>query len=110
MIRDRIVVGIRDARLSERLQLDHKLTLDDAVTAVRQSEQVKQQQTVLRGTEIESATPVNAKGYNHRPPAEKCSNCGKSPGHNRDRCPARVAICHKCKSEDTFRLCADQQK
>ena len=117
MIRDRIVVGIRDARLSEKLQLDHKLTLDVAVTAVRQSEQVKQQQTVLRGTGVKPVTPIEAvqRGHKHRPlaekkqkestkynKAEKCDKCGKTPAHNRDRCPAREAICHKCKKRGHF--------
>ena len=38
MIRDRIVVGLQDARLSEKLQLDGALTLDKAVNTVRQAE------------------------------------------------------------------------
>ncbi|XP_069110194.1 uncharacterized protein [Argopecten irradians] len=46
MIRDRIVVGIRDSRLSEKLQLDATLTLEKAVNQVRQSEAVKKQQAV----------------------------------------------------------------
>ena len=49
MIRDRIVVGIRDASLAEKLQLDSELTLTKAVTLVRQAEAVKQQQPLLRG-------------------------------------------------------------
>ena len=48
MIRDRIVVGIRNGRLSEKLQLDSRLTLESAVTQVRQAEAVKLQQSVLR--------------------------------------------------------------
>ena len=36
MIRDRIVVGICDSSLSERLQLDPELTLEKAKTLVRQ--------------------------------------------------------------------------
>ena len=32
MIRDRLVVGIRDSKLSEKLQLDDALTLERAVT------------------------------------------------------------------------------
>ena len=48
LIRDRIVAGIRDSKLSERMQLDAKLTLEKAVTMVRQSEQVRQQQDLLR--------------------------------------------------------------
>lgn len=49
MIRDRIVVGLRDAALSKKLHLDPELTLDKAVTVVRQSETVRKQQTVVRG-------------------------------------------------------------
>ena len=58
LIRDRIVVGIRDARLSEKMQLDAKLTLATAIDTVRQSEAVKQQQSTLRSNGPE--TPVNA--------------------------------------------------
>lgn len=48
MIRDRIVVGIRDAKLSERLQLDPNLTLDKTITQVRQNEEIKRQQPIIR--------------------------------------------------------------
>lgn len=48
MIRDRIVVGIRDEALSERLQLDSELTLEKAKTLVRQREAVHEQQALLR--------------------------------------------------------------
>ncbi len=50
LIRDRIVVGIQDARLSESLQLDSELTLEKAMIKVRQSEAVKRQQPILRGS------------------------------------------------------------
>ena len=50
MVRDRIVVVIRNRALSERMQLDPKLTLDSAVTQARQSEAVKLQQAMLRGS------------------------------------------------------------
>ena len=49
MISDKIVVGIRSSSLSEKLQLDPDLTLSKAVTLVRQTEAIKQQQTLLRG-------------------------------------------------------------
>lgn len=41
LIRDRIVVGIRNISLSEKLQLDSQLTLSKAVNQVRQRETVK---------------------------------------------------------------------
>ena len=48
MIRDRIVVGLRDARLSEKLQLKANLKLEDAIKQVRNSEAVKSQQSTVR--------------------------------------------------------------
>ncbi|XP_014676787.1 PREDICTED: uncharacterized protein LOC106816679 [Priapulus caudatus] len=48
MIRDRIVVGLRDEKLAEKLQMDSKLTLVKAVDMTHQSESVKSQQTVIR--------------------------------------------------------------
>ena len=118
MIRDRLVVGLRDAALSEKLQLDAGLTLDKAVTRVRQAEAVKKQQSVLRGEgAVKPDIPVGAiqrgrpkKGNPQIGPRQKggvtahkqpptgtvCSRCGKSPAHDRQRCPARDATCHKC--------------
>ena len=49
MIRDRLVVGLLSARLSEKLQLDAELTLEKAITQVRQAEAKKFQQSVIRG-------------------------------------------------------------
>ena len=56
MIRDRIVVGIQDVSLSEKLQLESNLTLEAAVTAVHQREAVKKQQGTLRSHP--ASTPV----------------------------------------------------
>ena len=42
-IRDRIVIGILDNEVSQRLQLEADLTLERAIQLGRQSEQVKQQ-------------------------------------------------------------------
>ena len=49
LIQDRLVVGIRNSRLSERLQLDADLTLDKAVTIIQQSETVHRHQVFLHG-------------------------------------------------------------
>ncbi len=48
MVRDRLVVGLIDKKLSEQLQLDPELTLQKAVARVRQSEQIKKQQEMLK--------------------------------------------------------------
>ena len=49
LLRDRIVVGIRDVALSEKLQLDATLTLEKAKQKVRQREAVKEQSSKLQG-------------------------------------------------------------
>ena len=120
MIRDRILVGLLDAKLSEKLQLDPELTLPKVVNQVRQSEAVKKQQTLMRndlkestGTKSEvdavktekfrkddsSGSPdetPNSKKPQTRPPSNRCYRCGKSPGRVRQNCPAKAAICYKC--------------
>ncbi|UYV82094.1 K02A2.6-like [Cordylochernes scorpioides] len=47
LIRDRIVVGVRDRALSERMQLDADLTLVKATLMAKQLESVKEQQSSL---------------------------------------------------------------
>lgn len=49
MLRDRIVVGIRDVAIAKRLQLDAELTLEKAKRLVRQNEAVQDNQRQLKG-------------------------------------------------------------
>ena len=53
IIRDRLVVGVRNASLSERLQLDLKLNLETAKKMVHQRETVEEQQHLLKRFETE---------------------------------------------------------
>ena len=55
MIRDRIVVGLRNSGLSEKLQMDATLTLEKATAEARQSEAIKKQQSLLRSDFQESS-------------------------------------------------------
>ena len=41
LIRDRLAVGIADAMLSEKLQMDKDLKLEKAITIIKQAEQVR---------------------------------------------------------------------
>ena len=49
LIRDRIVVGIRDASLLERLQMDLEMMLKKAKTVIQQREAVREQQVTIKG-------------------------------------------------------------
>ena len=53
MIQDILVTGMRDTKLSEKLQLHSELTLKKAIDSARQSEAVKKQQLELRNDALE---------------------------------------------------------
>ena len=120
MIRDRLVVGIRDAVLSERLQLDPKLTLDSAKKAVRQREAVKEQQQALNKDDHSMASahvavdqvkggkrfsktkePRSGKEKAKLPRNGECSRCGKAQ-HYKHKCPAKDATCHRCNKKGHY--------
>ena len=58
MIRDRIVVGIRDTSLAERLQMDAELTLDKAKKTVRQREAIRKQHGILHVLIVSDPPPL----------------------------------------------------
>ena len=119
MIRDRLVVGIKDVSLSERLQTDPNLTLEKAKRATRQREAVHEQQLLLKEGDNKS-NPIHIDQMKGRPrrPAKKghkeqaakskqpakgkqCIRCGRSP-HNREDCPALEATCHRCRKKGHY--------
>jgi len=55
MMHDRLVVGLFDDALSEKMQLNADLTIERAVTMARQSEAVYKQQRIVRGTALDSS-------------------------------------------------------
>ncbi len=99
---------------SEKLQLKNDLTLEQAVTMVRQSEEVRQQQEILRGSSqalgttgelnaVKSQTFIRqqTRGQQVRvsgqsaTPHSRCQWCGRTK-HDRKECPARNARCNTC--------------
>ena len=114
MIRDKIVVGIKDKALSQKLQLDAELTLEKAVTRVRQYEKVKKEQSILSeasGSNKPTIENIN-KSKSHRPSKpsqkpklkQKDSTCAKvcprclGDMHPKKNCPAvfKNSKCAKC--------------
>ena len=120
MIRDRLVVGIRNVVLSEKLQLHEELMLEKAKKAIRQQEAVHEHQDVLISDRLgnpqiavdsiqqakKSRKPTRAKkseGGSSVPASgtKQCTHCGKA-SHMRNKCPARDAICHKCQHKGHY--------
>ncbi|CAB4038732.1 Transposon Ty3-G Gag-Pol poly, partial [Paramuricea clavata] len=102
LIRDRIVVGIRNASLSQKLMQDEKLTLDKA----GDGEDGKINRLRKTKGRNKPKSPENSKGEQILKPYQagksQCYRCGKSPVHKRDACPAINATCLKCKKQGHF--------
>ena len=60
MIRDRIVVGIQNNSLSERIQMDSGLTLEKAKRMVRQREAIHEHQEILKKNQRERSRNVRS--------------------------------------------------
>ena len=120
MIRDRIVVGIRDGRLAEKLQLDAALTLDKVVTEARQSEAVKKQQSTVREGSAGQPAGVSEvrRQHGYKPkhfgeqvkPSASCPRCGKGPIHPKQKCPAREATCNNCHKKGHYQAVCRNKK
>ena len=124
-IRDRLVVGLADRRVSRDLQLENNLTLDGAITIARQSEIVKAQLNEQIGkpapVSAEEVRSKNARGGYRGAKSRTsrsggssvqnssqgssgasadnlitCKFCGKNHAADRMQCPARNVKCHKC--------------
>ena len=125
LLRDRLVIGVRDTALSDKLQLDATLTLEKAKTAIRQKEATKEHRQELKGTGSKAdpylveevrrnqGSKVRAKhkgtsGPSHGRPSQKkggatpqpsgngCMRCGKDRHPTINQCPALGATCYKC--------------
>ena len=133
LIRDRIVVGVSNEKLSDHLQSKSDLTLDKAVQLCRQAESRKQNQDVVRG-EISSPSQVdhlrssashfkpkgtsktgqgkrqNAQSSATPSQGNSCPWCGKER-HTRANCPAKDATCSNCHKRGHYKnVCRSSSK
>ena len=118
LIRDRLVVGILDKQLSEKLQLDVDLTLEKAIIQAKPKETIRKQQTVLRtDSEVKvdyfkskqrgpnkyrGAPKDKRKTSVTVPPQKKCDRC-LGNNHARKDYPAKDAIRHACEKRGHYK-------
>ena len=119
MLRDRLVLGLRDPETQKKLYMEPNLTIHTAVSIARQYELVSNQmsnalsQTSL--SEIASkkkAMPskyekrdsyVKRDNYEKRDSRGTCDKCGYNKHADESRCPAIGKTCGKCHGKDHFR-------
>lgn len=137
MILMTLIVGMRDKKLSDQLQLDSKLTLAKAAIAVRQAEEIARQRADLQSTVDEvgysstrtphqqsrGQTSTNGgrpnNNYKHqntrkfettRTNQMKCGWCGNDTKHQKSDCPAKESKCHSCGIKGHYsRVCRRQK-
>ncbi|XP_018369319.1 PREDICTED: uncharacterized protein LOC108765221, partial [Trachymyrmex cornetzi] len=114
LIRDRIVVGVRNTKLSEAMQLQSDLTLEKAISKTRQADEVKRHQNLVRGEQTsvtsglaidhirrqksnqQSKTSGKHGEQRSNKKAQKCNRCGCAPQHAFIACPAKHSDCNNC--------------
>ena len=112
LIRDRIVIGLLDRKLSEQLQLDDELTLEKATNKAMQSALVRKQQNTIHNNPEVSFVDKNKFKHNNKSNqtkkeyanqnngnkdkqvSENCLKCGKI--HVKQKCPAYNLKCYRC--------------
>ncbi|KAK7929206.1 hypothetical protein WMY93_005601 [Mugilogobius chulae] len=121
-IRDRIVIGISDSDVSQKLQLETELTLEKAIQIARQNEQIKQQNNSMRADcsldamkqgkrqYDKKSTQPNAHSQQRRSEdryeqqsSGNCSRCKRQHGKGQP-CPARNKRCRKCNKIGHFEV------
>ncbi|KAK3741617.1 hypothetical protein QZH41_019256 [Actinostola sp. cb2023] len=109
LIRDRIVCGILDGKVGEKLLSEEDVTLTKAINLCRSAEMSKVQSQSLGPVEQPLHAIQSQRNYSKQPnqrqpsnqPSNKpCYRCGKI--HEFRKCPAFGQTCRKCHRENHF--------
>ena len=105
MVRDRIVFGIRDKSLQERLLREEGLTMEKACAMCQSAEISKEQLEIVRkeAASFEMVNKVSRYRQSKVIKTFKCKNCDNVHGIN--ECPAYEKECFKCKRLNHFSKC-----
>ena len=102
ILRDRLVFGIRDAKVRERLLRESKLTLEKTDEICRAAESTSQQLRLVEPPE----TSVHAVGKpveDDKRPVKECYKCGRKHAFfKRELCPAFGKTCNRCHKPNHF--------
>lgn len=130
MIRDRVVVGIRDNSTRKKLLAENKLTLNKCIDICRASETTsKQLKEMSQAEEVSAISTGNpkwktdprnrsgwetAKGHlptpSKQPGQIKCKFCHKTHARKKELCPAWQQKCGNCGQMNHFSVACNSQK
>ena len=124
IIRDRLVLGLNDDKMRERLLRITDLSLEKAIDICKAAEETSAQLQVMHG-DMKNVSVVKKrqnrnqpKRTSHvntpkpRPPTDsdsyECKYCGRR--HGKRDCPAFGQICHQCNGRNHFKSCCRSKK
>ena len=121
ILRDRLVFGIRDSKVRERLLRETKLTLEKTYEICRASESMLAQMKIVGNGEGQTVNAVNRGNKTKSPVANrqrekthggKHANCGTEHDYTKkELCPAYLKTCLKCGKLSHFRAkCRSKRK
>lgn len=93
MIRDRIVIGLLDKEVCQKLQLKDDLTLDKAVELARSHELIKKQN-------CQPPVPVDALRKSKKFPSSRSNSNFKATGISKKKSQDSQRICERCGSQE----------
>lgn len=119
LIRDRLVLGLRDKQIQERLLRELNLKLQKELHSCRVNEISKQEMQEIKGGEVvvkiksKARKPVATTAPNQEQVLKskfkkKCSRCGYQ--HLRKQCPAHGKICGNCNKKTILHLNAEAEQ
>jgi len=115
LLRDRIVIGVRDNTVRKKLLNMPKLTLKECIDLCRTHESTSQQLKTMSQQEVSAVSSKLAKQGNSRPQSKhiqpqpatphteiQCLFCGKKHVKDRRECPAWGKKCSNCQKLNHF--------
>lgn len=130
LLRDRIVLGVKDDTTRKRLLQDRKLTLAKCLDICRSYENTTSQLKVIsgsgeqvhkvvkshktRGNKAKQYKAPSVQTREYRKPAAKSANitckfCAKQHQRNRELCPAWGKTCIQCGEENHYKKCCPRR-
>ena len=119
LIRDRIVCGISNIKVQQKLLQEPKLTLNRCINIARSAETTTAQLKVITRQTEAASTEVHAVGklqrthnqhVTRRTTISDCKYCGGTHGWKKEYCPAFGKMCHHCGKRNHFAALCLQRK
>lgn len=105
MLRDRIILGIRDDDIREELLKESKLTLEKCLDICTAGEAAAEHRRSLQSDKVQKV-----KSEDKRPRRGKCRYCAQEHVFRKEECPAWGKRCTICKKRNHLYICCQSKE